>query len=234
MVKAAKKSLGIIGRGRFGRLAERLLSRHFRTLVYDLKREECTATLEEAAASDIVLLCVHASSLEDAVRQIRPHVRKGALVMDVCSVKEYPAGVLRKGLPQADLISTHPLFGPDSYSRPGSRRIVLCPVRISQARLKKVKDFMAGLGLRVMETTPEEHDRQAAFSLALIHAIGRSFPSGAPEIKTMNSELMAGIKERVESDSYQLFLDMLRYNRFARPALIGFGKRIMELAGKNG
>ena len=94
-----KKSLGIIGLGRFGQLAAKHLKEHFRVFASD-----CTDKAREAnklgvsftsvgacAGKDIVLLCVPISSFERVLKQIVPFLKKGALVLDVCSVKEEPA-----------------------------------------------------------------------------------------------------------------------------------------------
>jgi prephenate dehydrogenase len=71
--------------------------------------------LEKVAASDVVILAVPVSAIPAPAQAIAPHIRGGALVMDVASVKIRPAKAMQKFLPKhADIICTHPLFGPQS------------------------------------------------------------------------------------------------------------------------
>ena len=69
-----------------------------------------------------------------------------------------------------------------------------------------------------IEATAQEHDEQIATSLALTHLIGRSLSeSGAAElaIDTEGYKRLLHILEVVERDTWQLFLDMHRYNPYA-------------------
>ena len=71
----------------------------------------------------------------------------------------------------------------------------------------------------VVESTPEEHDRQIAVSLALTHFIGRAlseFGAGPLDIDTEGYNRLLHILEVVTHDTWQLFMDMHRYNPFAR------------------
>ncbi|MFX9058099.1 prephenate dehydrogenase/arogenate dehydrogenase family protein, partial [Acinetobacter baumannii] len=91
-----------------------------------------------------------------------PHLRPGALVVDVCSIKTRPLEILERALPPGvDLLGTHPLFGPES-GRAGlaGLRIALCPVR--GRRAGQARRFLRRLGLAVTVTTAAEHDRQMA------------------------------------------------------------------------
>jgi len=70
----------------------------------------------------------------------------------------------------------------------------------------------------IIESTPEDHDRQIAVSLALTHFIGRSLSSfGADDllIDTEGYKRLLHILEVVENDTWQLFEDMHRFNPFA-------------------
>ncbi len=123
------KTIGIIGFGAFGQLIARYLSPYFRLYAYDpVARLDnvagalsvTLATIEDVARCDIVILATPVSTLEAVVETIAPHLRPGALVMDVGSVKVGPANIMLRGLPDhVDIIATHPLFGPQS-ARNGS------------------------------------------------------------------------------------------------------------------
>ena len=57
------------------------------------------------------------------------------------------------------------MFGPDS-ARDGAAGLpmILCPSRIASRELEKWRAFFSGLGLSVSVMTPDEHDREAAFT----------------------------------------------------------------------
>jgi len=75
------------------------------------------------------------------------------------------------------------------------------------------------LGLVLVEGSPEEHDHQIAVSLALTHFIGRGleeFGAGPLDIDTEGYQRLLHILGVVEHDTWQLFVDMNRYNSYAR------------------
>ena len=71
----------------------------------------------------------------------------------------------------------------------------------------------------MIETTPEEHDRQMAATLALTHFIGRSLAEYGAEpldIDTEGYKRLLFTLEMVTHDTWELFTDMHRYNPFAK------------------
>ena len=136
---AAGPIVGLIGFGAFGHLMARELHPHATLLAWDPSpsREAAErhgvrlATLAEVARSPVVVLATPVSRLSEAVAAVAPHLRPGALVLDVCSVKVGPAAIMERGLPaHVDIVATHPLFGPES-GRAGvaGLRIAVCPIR---------------------------------------------------------------------------------------------------------
>ena len=221
-------TIGIVGFGRFGRLMAHYLAADFTVRAHDpsVAPEDIRsvgaepATLEEAAAAEVVALAVPISALGEVLARVAPHLRPGCLLLDVCSVKELPVEWMRKAIPgSVDLLGTHPMFGPDSAADSLSgRKIVLCPVRIPPARLAQVAGYLASKGLQVIETSAGDHDRQIAVSLALTHFIGRALAGmGAKpqDIDTEGYRRLLRILEVVENDTWQLFEDMNRFNSHA-------------------
>jgi len=219
--------LGLIGFGAFGRLAAAVLKEHFDLLVFDKEDRAGQArelgiklvSLEEAASCKAVVFAVPISCFEESVLAAKPFVKEGSLVLDVCSVKEYPIGVMEKNLPEnVEIVGTHPLFGPQSVAA-GIKglRVVVCPVR--GGRAGKVKDFLEKLGLEVIEASAEEHDRQMAKGQALLHFIARGFVETALREKrfgTVFFERSLEIFEKLANESGQLFFDIQARNRFAK------------------
>lgn len=220
--------IGIIGFGRFGKLAARYLAKDFEVLVHtradkasEIRQSGAReATLETACKQDIVIPSVPISVFKNVLKEIAPLVRPDALIIDVCSVKEYPIRWMKEILPNTvSILATHPMFGPDSASESlQGRKICLCKVKVPDNQYRKIKSYLSAKGLVVIEATGREHDEQIATSLALTHLIGRTLSeTGASQldIDTEGYKRLLHILEVVERDTWQLFTDMHRYNSYA-------------------
>jgi len=220
--------IGIIGYGRFGKLAARYLADDYDVLICsrrklildgDNKRIR-TADMVDVCRQKIVVPAVPISVFRDTLKQMAPLLEPDSLVIDVCSVKVNPVKWMTELLPQTvPILATHPMFGPDSAANSlEGMKIALCKVRIADKLFAKIKSYLSSKGLTVIDTTPENHDRQIAVSLALTHFIGRSlsnFGAKELEIDTEGYKRLLHILGVVEHDTWQLFVDMTHYNPFA-------------------
>ena len=222
-------TIGLIGYGRFGKLAARLIARHATVLVYT-RRKACgrlpsrrikAASLADVAAQKVVILAVPISALQQTILSINPLLQPQSLILDVCSVKLKPVQWMRQMLPKhVSVVGAHPLFGPESVSLSlRGRTIVLCPVRVSPGLLARVKRALKQEGLHVLQMTPHEHDRMMAETVLLTQYIGRLV--GAARLKrwqrsTVHYERLMSLVDATERDSEQLFREMWKYNPFAR------------------
>ena len=221
--------IGIVGFGRFGKLMAEYLSLDFDVYVYDVvdKSDDIkasgsfAATLKEVCRQDIIILPVPISEIRPILKTIHPLLKENAVIVDVCSVKDYPVQWMQELLPDnVSILATHPMFGPDSAADSlEGRKIALCKVRIDDQRYENIKSYLSSKGLIIIETTPREHDKQIAVSLALTHFIGRSLSEfGAQDlsIDTEGYKRLLHILEVVEHDTWQLFADMHQYNPYAK------------------
>lgn len=223
-------SFGIIGFGRFGQLWAETLKQFGEVRVYDPNPQRFEpktpfkpSTLEQVAASDMIFLTVPISAIEETCQTLKPHLNPKTVVMDCCSVKSFPAEVMQRiFVPEQPLIATHPLFGPDSVRRTNGvqgHRIVVCPLRCTEAQKHEVLGIFSKMGLVALETTPELHDRDMARSQGLVHFIGRGLESlqlQPQSLSTPDFQALLNINAMVVNDAWQLFLDMHRYNPFTK------------------
>ena len=231
-----RPSLGIIGFGAFGRLMAAHLGRFFTLRAYDPACAPDAAdgaaltSLAEAAACPIVVLAMPVSRLAEVATAIGPHLRPGALVLDVGSVKVVPARIMRDILPgHVRIVATHPLFGPQS-ARDGiaGLKIAVCPVRGPDAG--RVAAFLRkALGLKVMITTPEAHDREAAMVQGLTHLIAKVLVRMEPlpeRMTTRSFDLLVEATGMVRYDAPEVFEAIERANPYAEAVR----RRFFELA----
>jgi prephenate dehydrogenase len=235
------KSLGLVGFGQFGRLAAGVLKAHFDVLVTDSAADaEARArgsgvafgSLEDVAARDVVVVAVPVAAMRAVFAALAPHLKPGALVADVGSVKMLPAQWMAEILPaHVDLIATHPLFGPQS-AKAGLEglRFVICPIRGD--RHERVAAFGRSLGLTVTVTSAEEHDREMAYVQALTHLIGRSLVNlGIPDeqLKTASYQHLLELCSLIGADTFELFTAIQTQNPFAAEVAGAFVEQARSL-----
>lgn len=234
-------SLGIIGLGAFGRLMARHLRPHFHLRAYDpalppgsVAGVEGVAlcTLAEAAGCPFVVLATPVSRLAATVQALGPHLRPGTLVLDVGSVKVVPAAIMLRGLPShVGIVATHPLFGPQS-ARDGIRglKVAVCPVQ-GDAGPRVAAFLRRALGLQVIMTMPDAHDRELAMVQGLTHLIAKVLVQMEPlpsRMTTRSFDLVMQGVAMVRYDAPEVFEAIERSNPYAREVR----RRFFDLASR--
>lgn len=218
-------NVGVYGLGRFGAFWAGVLAKNFTVYGYSRSSARPTpegvvrASEEEVLGCDAVFLTVAISAMEEVVERIAPRVAPGSVVFDTCSVKVHPIEVMRRLLPDTvDIVGTHPMFGPDS-GRSGvtGLPIVYCPVRASEELSAYWRNVFETLGMVVKDLTPEQHDREAAYTQGVTHFIGRVLDDldlKPSTISTVGYRKLLEIIEQTCNDPWQLFLDLQHYNPY--------------------
>jgi prephenate dehydrogenase len=220
-------TVGVYGLGRFGSFWAELLARSVPVCGYSRSPDRATPTgvrrvgEDELLSQPVIFFCVAISAVEDVLARTRGRMTRDVVVMDTCSVKTHPVAAMERLLPAtATILGTHPMFGPDSArGGAGGLPMILCPVRISGRELERWAGFFRGLGLSVSVMTPDEHDREAAFTQGVAHYIGRVLSDlgvRRSDIGTLGFNKLLEIVEQTCNDPWQLFLDLQRYNPHTR------------------
>ena len=121
--------------------------------------------------ADITIFSVPISKMEDTIKQVAPYVKPWSIVADVCSIKWFPAKVMKEYSPKNTLIiPVHPMFWP-YVSSIADQIFVLTPDEEvkSDKRYKFFKDFLQSKWAKIIETTPQEHDKMMAIVQWLTH-----------------------------------------------------------------
>ena len=239
-----------VGHGRFGKLLANTFTKHSDAEVKIFARNEEVGgekflSLEEVAKQDIVVPCVPISRIRELFEQIKPMLSAESTVLDIASVKVYPAKWASEVLGDQPYVSTHPLFGPDSTKNGQvfeGRNMMMHNVSASEDLYESFKSFWQGLGVTVVEITPDEHDKMIAYTMNYNHLIGRigervgikPTPLDTPGFKAVYKA-----REHVVHDTPELFADMQIYNPYAKEmrdkvkqAMLDIEKNLEEEVGK--
>lgn len=219
--KAEKFTIGIIGgtAGMGAYLARVFMASGYHVEVMGL--DAGRAAEEVAASHDVVILAVPIAQTVDVAKRVAPHVRPGACLMDITSIKRAPLAAMLDSAPETvDVVGTHPMFGPHGIDF-DRQKVVLCRGR-GEASFTRIKKLFEAFGAETIEATADEHDAQMALIQVLVHEktmvlgsvlerlkadLGRSLQFASPIYR---SELaMVG---RMFSQRAELYADILTAN----------------------
>lgn len=238
-------TIGIYGLGRFGLFWAGKMASLGRVVGYNRTPRRFPPSIELVpldglSECDVVFICAAISAIPQVAKDLSAVLRPGTLVMDTCSVKEFPLASLVRYLPeQIDVIGTHPMFGPDSAdSTLHDLPMVVTPTRGPDSLVQEWADRFSSLGMRVMVMSPEDHDREAARTQGITHFIGRLLASldlKPSPMGTLGFKKIFEVMEQTCNDPWQLFLDLQQYNphtKEMREQMVGkFDELIQVLSG---
>ncbi len=237
-----RSMVGIIGFGRFGPVLAQLLSPGYDLLAYDptdITERAAAAgvksvTLEEVVTAAAIFLAVPIRCFKEVVADLVSRVRPGITIFDVCSVKVYPATVMKEYFPpEVATIASHPLFGPDSTTG-GFQNLplVMHPVSPRTEVFNGWVRYFQSQGLRVLEMAPEEHDRIAARSQGITHFIGRVLTEYGITVTPIDTEGFRDLQLVVEQtchDSFELFHDLENFNPYTMEMIDGVMQAVEQV-----
>ncbi len=209
--------IGLIGYGAFGHALVGWLGDSSSFSIYD--KAMAVGSIESALAQPIIVLNIPAQNLQEFLVTHAALLPADALYIDVCSVKVNPIRIMEQYLPPtAQIIGTHPLFGPQTAQAGVSgHKIMVTPVRVNVDVYDAFKQFLASLELQILETTPEEHDQAMAYSQGLSHYIGRIMKQlniPETELATQAYEDLLDMKRIQGNDSDALYYSIIHDNPY--------------------
>ena len=111
------------------------------------------------SGADLVLVSVPVTAMRAVAEQLAPHLKPGAIMADVCSVKVHPVDRMLAAY-SGPVVGTHPLFGP-VIPEGFEPRVAVTPGRGDEAPAA-VSEVFARSGYVPFASTAEEHDRALA------------------------------------------------------------------------
>lgn len=222
------KKVGIIGYGNFGKFLHKLAGKFFPNIsvrVYSRRAKIDNQTffsLETVCRSDVVILCGAIHEYKEQLTTIVSCAREDSILVDVATVKKYTNELMRELWPTGRFISTHPMFGPESYKKHGGNvdgfRVVVTDYTLRNDDYQRLKNLFAGLGFVMIEMTAEEHDQRLAETLFLTHYVGQSIIEAGFERTTIDTLSFQFLMDAVDSIRFdkKLFTDVYDYNPYCK------------------
>ncbi len=151
---------------------------------------------EAVKDADLVILCIPVGACGPVAQEIAAHLKPGAIVSDVGSVKGAVVRDMAPHLPaNAHFVPAHPVAGTE-HSGPDSgfaelfinRWCILTPPEgTDRNAVERLRGFWAALGAKVEIMTPDHHDLVLAITSHLPHLIAYTIVGTADELAQVTS-----------------------------------------------
>ena len=190
------RSLAVIGPGligssvlrrakEMGTLADTLIAADINPAVLDRVRElgfadVVTDDMALAAQADCVMICVPVGAVEATARVILPHMRPGAILTDVASVRGKLGPTIQALLPAGvDYVPGHPMAGTE-HSGPDAGfatlfenrwSLLVPPEGANELAIGKIQKLWELCGARTKILPDDKHDRICAMVSHLPHLL---------------------------------------------------------------
>ena len=210
-----------------------------RARVKELGIVDCVmeSNAEAVQDADLVILCIPVGACGPVTAEIAPHLKRGAIVSDVGSVKGAVVRDMAPHIPAGvHFVPAHPVAGTE-HSGPDSgfaelfinRWCILTPPEGTAAEAtEKLRAFWTGLGARVETMTPDHHDLVLAITSHLPHLIAYTIVGTADELaQVTESEVIkfsaGGFRDftRIAASDPTMWRDVFLNNREAVLEMLG-------------
>ena len=197
----------------------------------------CDSAADAVRDADLVVLCVPVGVMGAVMRDIAPHIKPGATISDVGSVKSQVVAQVAPHVPHnAHFVPGHPLAGTE-HSGPQSgfaelfdnRWCLLTPLPGSDdAAVQRLSDYWKSLGARVDMMDIERHDLVLAVTSHVPHLIAYTMVGVADDLKRISeSEVInysaSGFRDftRIAASDPTMWRDVFLANKDATLEILG-------------
>lgn len=208
-----------------------------RVLALDIADLVAATPAQAVADADIVILCVPVGAMGAVAEAIAPHLKAGAIVSDVGSVKGAVVSALRAHLPaNVHIVPGHPVAGTE-YSGPDAGfatlfknrwSILTPPEGTDPAAVASLCGLWTAMGANVETMTPEHHDLVLAITSHVPHLIAYNIVGTAADLEEVtNSEVIkfsaGGFRDftRIAASDPTMWRDVFLNNREAVIEVLG-------------
>ncbi|MEL6452195.1 MAG: prephenate/arogenate dehydrogenase family protein [Pseudomonadota bacterium] len=197
----------------------------------------CDSLADAVAGADLIVLCVPVGAMSAVAEEMAPHLKPGATVTDVGSVKREVIDAVSPHLPEGvHFVPAHPVAGTE-HSGPRSgfaelydnRWCLIVPVEGSDpAAVAQLRALWEGMGSNVDEMDPERHDLVLAVTSHAPHLIAYTMVGVADDLRRVtDSEVIkysaAGFRDftRIAASDPTMWRDVFLTNKDATLEILG-------------
>ncbi len=160
-----------------------------------LQTAESLGIIDEAveyppADTDILILSIPVRSIPGVLKALLPRLSPAILITDMGSTKSWLAEEISGFLPPSyTFIGSHPFCGsekqgmeaakPDIF--PGSICFITPACQEKEENIDFLKKFWESVGMRVISTSPQEHDHIVAYTSHLPHFVAFTLTNSLPD-----------------------------------------------------
>jgi cyclohexadieny/prephenate dehydrogenase len=196
----------------------------------------CDDVAEAVAEADLVILCVPVGAMEQAARELAPHLPDHAIISDVGSSKKSVLEALAAALPGRTVIPAHPVAGTEQSGPEagfatlfaGRWCILTPPADARPEALEALSDFWAQLGAKVELMDAEHHDLVLAVTSHIPHLIAYTIVGTASDLEDVTrSEVIkysaGGFRDftRIAASDPVMWRDVFLNNKSAVLEMLG-------------
>jgi len=201
---------------------------------------------EAVKDADLVVLCIPVGACGEVAQEIAGHLKRGAIVSDVGSVKGAVVRDIAPHLPAGvHFVPAHPVAGTE-HSGPDSGFaelfinrwcILTTPEGTESSAVDKLRAFWMALGAKVEIMTPDHHDMVLAITSHLPHLIAYTIVGTADELEGVTqSEVLkfsaGGFRDftRIAANAPIMWRDVFLANKDAVLEMLGtFNEDLSQL-----
>jgi cyclohexadieny/prephenate dehydrogenase len=196
----------------------------------------CDSAAEAVKDADLVILCVPVGAMSTVAADIGPHLKQGAVVSDVGSVKRAVIDAIGPHIPDGvHFIPAHPLAGTEK-SGPESgfaelfdnRWCLLTPDGADATETQKLRRYWEALGSNVDEMDADHHDLVVAVTSHTPHLIAYTMVGVADDLsRVTDSEVVqfsaGGFRDftRIAASDPTMWRDVFLNNKDATLEILG-------------
>jgi prephenate dehydrogenase len=210
--------LGLIGGSIFKRLSE-IDEFDVVGVSQSVDRENVSRDYDILNGCDFVFVCTPMNVVLDVLSKIEGIVNEDTIVTDVCSLKEF----VSKKKYKYKFIPSHPMAGTENqgwkYSNPlmfdGAAWIITPINENDNEELDIFKSILSYFNVKIVITTPKEHDRAVAFISHLPMVVAQAFCKNIENDDLSKALVSSGFRDttRLALTNIEMACDMVKLNK---------------------
>ena len=188
-------------------------------------------------SADLVIICTPVGACGDVAKRIAPHLKAGAIVSDVGSVKGAVVAQVARHLPShVHFVPAHPIAGTEFSGPDAGFATLFCnrwciltpPAGVDANAVDRLDAFWTRIGAKVERMSPAHHDKVLALTSHLPHLIAYNIVGTADDFgEQTRSEVIkfsaSGFRDftRIASSDPTMWRDIFLNNQEAVLEMLG-------------